>query len=81
MQSIRFVAMVCLVMMGNAWAGNAARLGMFEGATDIGRQVTLERPSSEARAASTSSREAARISGAMWMRFTLSGVSSPAMSP
>lgn len=29
--------MVCLAMMGNAWAGNAARLGMFEGATDIGK--------------------------------------------
>ena len=36
-QSIRFGVMVCLAMSGNAWAGNAARLGMFEGATDIGK--------------------------------------------
>jgi hypothetical protein len=27
--------MVCLAMVGNAWAENAARLGMFEGATDV----------------------------------------------
>ena len=28
--------MVCLMMVGNAGAQNAGRLGMFEGATDVG---------------------------------------------
>jgi TolB protein len=37
MKSIRFVAMVCLMIVGNAGAQNAGRLGMFEGATDIGK--------------------------------------------
>jgi TolB protein len=29
--------MVCLTMVGNAWAQNAARLGMFEGAAEVGK--------------------------------------------
>ena len=29
--------MVCLTMVGNAWAENAARLGMFEGTADVGK--------------------------------------------
>ena len=37
MKPIRFVAMVCLMMVGNAGAQNAGRLGMFEGATDVGQ--------------------------------------------
>lgn len=37
MQTIRLVAMVCVAMVGNAWAQSAARLGMFEGTTDVGK--------------------------------------------
>ena len=37
MQAIRFAAMVCLTMAGSAGAQDAGRLGIFEGATDIGK--------------------------------------------
>jgi TolB protein len=36
-QSIRFVAMVCVIMVGKAGAQNAGRLEMFEGAGDVGK--------------------------------------------
>jgi TolB protein len=36
-QSIRFVAMVCLIMAGNAGAQNRAGLRLFEGTTDVGK--------------------------------------------
>jgi TolB protein len=36
-QSFGFAAMVCLTMLGTAGAGDAGRLGTFEGATDVGK--------------------------------------------
>ncbi len=37
MQSVKFVAMVCLTMVGNTRAQSTARLGWFEEATDVGK--------------------------------------------
>jgi len=36
-QAIQLIAVVCLIMAGNAGAENATRLGIFEGTTDVGK--------------------------------------------